>query len=109
MNLESFTIGVVTVLAVLLVFASIVGIVKVFSLTKQLFQLQRRLEEDEQQIVRISNECHQHADDVSRDLHGRINDVDRHIEDVNRQIMSYTDSRFDKILNRIDKKQVLKD
>lgn len=109
MNLESFTIGVVTVLAVLLVFASIVGIVKVFSLTKQLFQLQRRIEEEDQKIVRISHECHDHADSVARELRGRINDVDRHIEDVNRQIMSYTDSRFDKILNRIDKKQVLKD
>lgn len=109
MNLESFTIGVVTVLAVLIVFAIIVGTVKVFSLTKQLFQLERRIENDEQQMVRISEECHSHTHSVEKSLHDRVTDVDRHIDDVNRQIISYTDSRFDKILNRIDKKQVLKD
>jgi hypothetical protein len=109
MNLESFTIGVVTVLAVLLLFAGIVGIVKVFSLTKQLFNMQRRLEDDERELMRISDECHRHADEVCMSLNTRIDDVDRHIDDVNRQVIYYTDSRFDKILNRIDKKQVLKD
>lgn len=130
MNIESFAIGVLTMVVFASAIIAVLGMLKVVDLTKQLLTLKRRLEDDERELSREINmveqtvmnqirheadhasrmidECHRHADEVSRSLQKDIEDCHRHAHEVARNATSYTDSRFDKATDLTGAKQVIK-
>ena len=112
MNIESFAIGVLTMVVFAIAILVVLGVLKVFSLTKQLVTLKRRLEDDERELSReinmveqtVMNQIRHESDHVSR----MIEDCHRHTDEVLRNANSYTDSRFDKATGLTGAKQVLK-
>lgn len=111
MELQSFAIGIVTMVVFALAIITVLGILKVTAMAKSLVTLKRRLEDDERELTREINMVEQtlsnHLDHVQNDLH-------RVIENVERSDRSYTDQRIDKLIDtyfdhKNSKKQVLKD
>jgi len=111
MNIGSFAIGIVTVFVFGLIIATIIGLLKVTSLAKEMLMLKRRLEDDERELSREINM-------VERTLQNSIqhtnDNVYRHLEEAHRQSTSYTDKRIDKLIDtyfehKKNKKEVLKD
>lgn len=111
MNIESFTVGIVTVVVFGLVIATTLGILKVASLARDLLTLKRRLEDDEREL---SREIHM----VERTL---SNNIDRNREHTHMLLQessegdrSYTDRRIDKLIDtyfdhKKTRKEILKD
>ncbi len=112
MNIESFAIGVLTMIVFAVAILVVLGVLKVFNLTKQLVTLKRRLEDDERELSReinmveqtVMNQIRHESDHVSR----MIEDCHRHTDEVLRSANSYTDSRFDKAAGLTGAKQILK-
>jgi hypothetical protein len=90
MNIESFVVGILTVVVVATAAASVLGLLKTFKLSADLIKINQRLTDDERELIReinmveaslrngLQNECNQ--------LHRRIDDAHRH-----------TDQRVDKL------------
>lgn len=112
MNIESFAIGVLTMVVFAVAILVVLGVLKVFSLTKQLVTLKRRLEDDERELSREINMVEQTVMNQIRHesdhIHREIDECHRHAEEVLRNANSYTDSRFDKATGLTGAKQVLK-
>ena len=111
MELQSFAIGIVTMLVFALAIITVLGILKVTAMAKDLVTLKRRLEDDERELTREINM-------VETTLSNQINHVDdgmhQGIDEMYRQGMAYTDRRIDKLIDtyfehKNSKKQVLKD
>ena len=115
MELQSFAIGIVTMVVFALAIITVIGILKVTSLAKSLVTLNRRLEDDERELSREINM-------VDQTLSNHIQHVERNLHDVleNRsgaeatRSRSYTDHRIDKLIDTYFEhvgtaKQVLKD
>jgi len=112
MNIESFAIGVLTMVVFAVAILVVLGVLKVFSLTKQLVTLKRRLEDDERELSREINMVEQTVMNQirheSEHIHREIDECHRHADEVLRNANSYTDSRFDKAAGRPGSKQILK-
>lgn len=130
MNIESFAIGVLTMLVFAVVILVVLGILKVVNLTKQVVTLKRRLEDDERELsqeinmveqtimnqIRHESEhasrsienCYRHLDETHRDIRKDIEDCHRHTDEVLRNATSYTDSRFDKAVSSNGAKEIIK-
>jgi hypothetical protein len=84
--------------AITMLVVLVVGMVKVI-------RLANKLENLEQTIGREVELIHRHASDVERtmysDLHETRRNFDQYSENLKRDCMSYTDSRFDKFENKI--------
>ena len=115
MNVESFAIGVVTMVVFALAIITVLGILKVTSMAKSLVTINRRLEDDERELSREINM-------VEQTLSNHIQHVERNLHDVieNRagaeaqRSRSYTDHRIDKLIDAYSEhvgttKKVLKD
>jgi len=83
MEIVYFVLGIVTVLLIL----GVVGIVKV---SRTVNELTERIGSAERQI-----------EEVTQDLHRRVDDLDR-------ELSSQIDSKFDKLQNKIKQKDLLK-
>ena len=111
MELQSFAIGIVTMVVFALAIITVLGILKVTSLAKSLVTINRRLEDDERELSREINMVEQ---TVMNQI-GHVNDsLHRHIDESQRSDRSYTDHRIDKLIDTYfehnsAKKQVLKD
>jgi predicted Holliday junction resolvase-like endonuclease len=112
MNLESFAVGIVTMVVFFLAIVTVVGILKVTALAKDVLKLKRRLEDDEREFSREINM-------VEQTLSNQINHTERNLFDAietnHRHDTSYTDSRIDKLIDtyfdfeKFKKKNILKD
>lgn len=111
MELQSFAIGIVTMVVFALAIITVIGVLKVTSLAKNMLTLKRRLEDDERELSREINM-------VEQTLTNQISHIERNIYDAiesnHRHDISYTDSRIDKLIDtyfehKSLKKQVLKD
>lgn len=111
----AFAFGMLAMVAITMLVVLVVGMVKVI-------RLANKLENLDQTIGRESELIHRHASDVERNLYSETNEIrrnfDKYTEDLRRELMGYTDSRFDKVQNKIattttdvatTKKQLLKD
>jgi gas vesicle protein len=90
MNIESFVVGILTVVVVVTAIAAVSGLLKAFKLSAELNNIKQRLTDDERELSReinmveqtlrngLTHECDQ--------LHRRIDDAYRH-----------TDQRVDKL------------
>jgi biopolymer transport protein ExbB/TolQ len=112
MNLESFAIGIVTMVVFFLAIVTVVGILKVTALAKDVLKLKRRLEDDERELSRDINMVEQTISNQIAHTERKIYDA---IEANHRHDISYTDSRIDKLIDtyfdfeKFKKKQILKD
>jgi len=93
MEITSFVLGMLTVVAVIIVAVIIRGIVKITKLEEQLKETQESIEWRD----------HNNSDTV-RDIYERLSRMDehasRHLEELKREITSYVDSRIDKLQSK---------
>jgi predicted Holliday junction resolvase-like endonuclease len=100
MEITSFVLGMLTVIAVIIVTVVIKGIVKITKLESQLRDVRESMEWRDR-----------NSSDHQRDIFDRINQLEteayRHIEEQKRETISYIDSRIDKLHTKTNK-EVLK-
>ena len=111
MELQSFAIGVVTMVVFALAIITVLGILKVTAMAKSLVTLKRRLEDDERELSREINMVEQ---TVMNQINHATDHLYRRIDESERSDRSYTDHRIDKLIDthfdhKNSKKQVLKD
>ncbi len=111
MNVESFAIGVVTMIVFALAIITVLGILKVTSLAKSLVTLKSRLEDNEREL---SREIHMFEQTLSNQINHTHDGMNRSMDEMYRHSMAYTDKRVDKLIDtyfdhKNIKKQVLKD
>jgi biopolymer transport protein ExbB/TolQ len=94
----AFAFGMLAMVAITMLVVIVVGMVKVIKLTKQIENL-------EQVIGREVEMIHRHSSDIERNIYSELSETrrnfDQYSENLKRDCMSYTDSRFDKFENKI--------
>ena len=111
MELQSFAIGIVTMVVFALAIITVIGILKVTSLAKSLVTLNRRLEDDERELSRDINMVEY---TLRKQTENQYTGLYQALDDVSRQDKAYTDKRIDKLIDTYfehvgSKKQILKD
>ena len=111
MELQSFAIGIVTMVVFALAIITVLGILKVTSLAKSLVTINRRLEDDEREL---SREINMVESTLRNQTENRMTGLYQALDDVSRQDKAYTDKRIDKLIDTYfehvgSKKQILKD
>jgi len=106
----AFAFGMLAMVAITMLVVIVVGMVKVIKLEKQHKELDRASSKETEFI-------HRHMTDIERGIYSEINETrnrfDRYTEDFRRELMAYTDSRVDKLDQKLSgttgSKQILKD
>jgi hypothetical protein len=111
MNLESFAIGIVTMVVFALAIATVIGMLKVVSIAKEVVKLKRRLEDDERELSREINMVEQ---TLRNQLNHGVETMHLVCNETERACTSYTDKRIDKLVDtyfdiKNAKKNLLKD
>jgi predicted Holliday junction resolvase-like endonuclease len=111
MNLESFAIGIVTMVVFALAIATVIGMLKVVSITREVVKLKRRLEDDERELSREINMVEQ---TLRNQLNHGVETMHLVCNETERACTSYTDKRIDKLVDtyfdiKNAKKNLLKD
>jgi len=100
----AFAFGMLSMVAITMLVAIVIGMVKVIKLTKQIKNLEHVLEN---QIELISR----HSSDVERNVYGDLHETrrnfDERLDNLHRELTAYTDSRIDKSIVTKEK-QLLK-
>ena len=95
MDITSFVLGVLTVIAVIFVAAVVVGLLKIYKLQKQVKDLTSGLHSTE---LSINDRLSQEYEWLSKTLDERHREALDQINLVHKDSMAYTDSRIDKLL-----------
>jgi len=98
MEITSFVLGMLTIVAVIILTVIVVGMVKINKLEKQkqnLYQLCISIEGD---LRRLIEETHRDISDVENTIVQRIDEIDRETHREIDQTRSYIDSRIDKVV-----------
>lgn len=95
MDITSFVLGVLTVIAVIFVAAVVVGLLKIYKLQKQVKDLTSGLNGTE---ISINDRISQEYERLSKALDERHREALDQINLVHKDSMAYTDSRIDKML-----------
>lgn len=111
MEITSFVLGMLTIVAVIMVTAIVVGMVKISKLTRKtesLEQLWAAIESDLRSEIRnMHNDTH----NIITDIHRDINMVEKTIMNQMEETKRYIDSRIDKVVAKgtldSSKKQVI--
>ena len=111
MELQSFAIGIVTMVVFALAIITVAGILKVTRMASELLTLKRRLEDDERELSRDINMV---ESTLRNQTENHMNGLYQALDDVSRQDKAYTDKRIDKLIDTYfehvgSKKQILKD
>jgi uncharacterized membrane protein YhiD involved in acid resistance len=96
MDLHSFAIGIVTMVAFALVITAVIGMLKVTALAKSFITLKRRLEDDEQHLSREINMVEK---TMQNQISNEVTSLHQHIETAYQHSTSYTDKRIDKLID----------
>jgi hypothetical protein len=111
MNIESFAIGIVTMVMFAVVIITVIGMLKVTKIATELLTLKRRLEDDEREL---SREINMVESTIMNQLNYQADNMYQAMENSSRSQAAYTDRRIDKLIDtyfevKNAKKQVLKD
>lgn len=94
----AFAFGMLAMVAIIMIVAIVVGMVKVIKLEKQFKEFERAASKETEFL-------HRHMTDVERGIYSEINETrnkfDRYTEEFKRDQQAYTDSRVDKLEQRI--------
>jgi 5'-deoxynucleotidase YfbR-like HD superfamily hydrolase len=117
----AFAFGMLAMVAIMMLAAIVVGIVKVIKLEKQLKELDRATSKETEFVHRhitdieraIYSELKEYRDRFDQFVHRvetstALDEVYKQIEETKRELQAYTDSRFDKSLRTV-KKEILND
>lgn len=100
MEVYSFTLGVLTIVAIAFVVAMVWGIVKVVKQQTQIKNIWERINQDNQALWSMRDADRRDRqlldDNLSRHLDSRFEDMSRTVHECLTESKSYTDSRFDK-------------
>ena len=111
MELQSFAVGIVTMVVFALAIITVAGILKVTRMASELLTLKRRLEDDERELSREINMVEY---TLRNQTENQYTGLYQALDDVSRQDKAYTDKRIDKLIDTYfehvgSKKQILKD
>jgi hypothetical protein len=97
----AFAFGMLAMVAIIMIAAIVVGMVKVIRHDKERKNVQDEI-----------GHIHRHISDTERNIYHEINQIrinlDNYSDELRRELQAYTDSRIDKALGTT-KKQILKD
>jgi len=100
----AFAFGMLVMVAITMLVAIVIGMVKVIKLEKQHKELDRASSREIEFV-------HRHITDNERNLYAEINEMrrkfDEYTENLRRELQAYTDSRIDKMIGTKEK-QLLK-
>ena len=107
MELQSFAIGIITMIVFALAIITVVGILKVTRIASDLLKLKRRLEDDERELSREINM-------VEKTIMNQFKAERVETSNLYKEGKRYTDHRIDKLIDTYfehvgAKKQILKD
>jgi len=114
MEITSFVLGMLTVVAVIFVAVIVAGVFKIKKLGNQLVEFKNELDwrgrnhsEDmdniHDRISRMDENAYRQLEDFRRELDTRLKDQ---FEDLEKGLISYTDSRIDKLQSKSKEAQV---
>ena len=109
METLSFAFGVLSIIGLLFVITIVIGAVKVIKQGKQIEELEQRVSNNMRDVC---ENTHRRFEEINRDLDQRINDIHRRIDEDSRNVhdlidknysetISYTDSRLDKLEQKL--------
>jgi flagellar motility protein MotE (MotC chaperone) len=93
-----FGLGIFTSIVVFLVGYASLG---VFRLNKKVDELNEFIEATDRRISDFERDIHQTIDDTARDIYQRIDEVQSNLDEAERDLVSFMDSRFDKLENKL--------
>jgi hypothetical protein len=97
----AFAFGMLAMVAIIMMVAIVVGIVKVIRHDKQFKSIKEEF-----------GFIHRHISDTERNIYSEISETrnrfGQHIDELKRELQAYTDSRIDKTLGTTGSKQILK-
>ena len=97
MEMFYFTLGVLTVVALIFIGAVILGMIKVSKHEKNILIIRDQFSRDLENVYR-------RFDDMNRDFEDKIKEVQLEIDKVNQDCISYTDKRIDKMIYQCKEK-----
>lgn len=101
METTSFVLGMLTIIGLVFLAAIVLGMVKIYSLINKVEDLEDQIENDRRNYSQDQERIHQRMEEESNHFHERIRREDMAIydslESQRRDILSYVDSRFDKL------------
>lgn len=108
MEITSFVLGMLTIIGMAVAVLVVLGIVKIYKQSKKVEQLEalmyREIEHLYKNTSEYDRELQQQLDNLNRDLDQRIDRIEEHIfksiEGEKREIISYVDSRIDKLQSK---------
>jgi len=120
MEILSFAFGVLSMIGLLFVIAIVIGAVKVIKQGKRIEELEQQVSDNMRDVMETTHhrfeETHRNLDQRIDDTHRRIDENSRNVHDLidknYTELISYTDSRLDKLEQKltstINAKQTLK-
>lgn len=116
MEITSFVLGMLTIVAVIILTVIVVGLVKINQLekqTKNLHRLYSNIDSDLRHLITDTNReitmvertimqrIDKEIENTHRHIHDEVEEIHKHEEQIHReidQVKSYTDSRIDKVV-----------
>ena len=93
MEMFYFTLGFLTIFALIIIGVLIVGMIKLYKLSKEVQDEKNNWRRDVENLYR-------HTDEKSRDWRESVDSIYRELERRFEECISYTDKRVDKTLNQ---------
>lgn len=101
MNILSFAIGALSMVGLIVVSLTVLGVVKAYRAIKEISNVKFAMHQFQDQLTNDISEIHRRIDLVEQDTDRRIIDVERNLYDAiqneSRSVKSYVDSRIDKL------------
>jgi predicted Holliday junction resolvase-like endonuclease len=103
MELTSFVLGIVTIVAIIFMIAVVVGLVKILKLNEQVQELQTQINNNQEAVYRNMQSAHaetwQQFEATGRDITMVERTLQNQINEEIKVIQRYTDSRIDKLID----------
>jgi len=100
MNIESFVVGILTVVVVVTAIAAVSGLLKAFKVSAELNNIKQRLTDDERELSREINMVEQ---TLRNGMNSQFNDVHRVIDNLHQENVRRIDDAYRHTDQRVDK------
>ena len=104
METASYVLGMLTVIGAAVTVLVVLGMVRIHKLTKEVKVLREEASQDRshiyERIDQNADDFFSQVDRVLRQSEETTNELYNRIDETRREILSYTDSRFDKLTSR---------
>jgi len=101
MNILSFAIGALSMVGLIIVSLTVLGVIKAYHAIKEISNVKFAMHQFQDRLTIDISETHRRIDMVEQDTDRRISDAERGLYDAiqneSRSVKSYVDSRIDKL------------